>query len=242
MRYRSLDPLEIVDTAGNLARRIGVSFPGSGLSEVAGEVLQVGQEAAGLTRWLGRPQFGPRALAGIAIAALVAGLAMALIGAQVSLSVRGITELLQAIESGINDVVFIAVAVYFLWTLEARIKRRRALAAIHELRALAHIIDMHQLAKDPERLSDAQRPEAPGSPVRALTPFELVRYLDYCTELLALLSKVAALYVQEFADPVTLGAVQEIEDLSSGLSRKIWQKIMILDRIVHADPPASRPL
>ena len=28
--------------------------------------------------------------------------------------------------------------------------RKRALAAIHELRAMAHIVDMHQLTKDPE--------------------------------------------------------------------------------------------
>jgi hypothetical protein len=35
-------------------------------------------------------------------------------------------------------------------TIETRVKRRRALRAIHELRSIAHVIDMHQLTKDPE--------------------------------------------------------------------------------------------
>ena len=58
------------------------------------------------------------------------------------------------------------------------------------------------------------------------------RYLDNCSDLLALISKISALYVQNFDDPVTLAAVNEIENLTNGLSRKIWQKIMIFDRIL----------
>src|ERR1700743_1503967 len=67
---------------------------------------------------------------------------------------------------------------------------------------------------------------------RPQNPAELIRYLDHCSDLLALLSKVAALYVQDFDDPVTLSAVNEIENLTNGISRKIWQKIMIFDRIL----------
>jgi len=46
--------------------------------------------------------------------------------------------------------------------------------------------------------------------------------------MLSLSAKVAALYAQGFGDPVVLSAVSEVENLSTGLSRKIWQKIMIL--------------
>jgi hypothetical protein len=98
------------------------------------------------------------------------------------------------------------------------------------LRSLAHIVDMHQLTKDPERVTGPPA-NTESSPKRALTPFELTRYLDYCSEMLALISKAAALHVQAFDDPPTLDAVEQIEDLTAGLSRKIWQKIMILDRI-----------
>ncbi len=104
------------------------------------------------------------------------------------------------------------------------------LKAIHELRALAHIVDMHQLTKDPESYFAPRGKTAPPAK-RAMTSFELNRYLDYCSELLALISKIAALYVQDFQDPVLLDAVDDVEDLTAGFSRKIWQKITILENL-----------
>ena len=71
--------------------------------------------------------------------------------------------------------------------------------------------------------------ETPSSPKHNLGPAELGRYLDYCSEMLSLIGKLAALYVQKFDDPVALAAVNEVEDLTTGLSRKIWQKIMIIN-------------
>ena len=62
-----------------------------------------------------------------------------------------------------------------------------------------------------------------------LTPLLLNRYLDYCSEMLSLTGKIAALYVQQFDDSVSLVAVSEVEQLTTGLNNKIWQKIMILD-------------
>ena len=74
-----------------------------------------------------------------------------------------------------------------------------------------------------------------------MSDFELLRYLDYCSEMFALVSKVGALTVQGFADPVVLGAVDEVENLTTGLSRKIWQKIMIVQQLVNAPPrPRAR--
>ena len=66
-----------------------------------------------------------------------------------------------------------------------------------------------------------------------MTPFQLTRYLDYCCEGLSLLSKVGAVYVQDFQDPATLSAVNDVESLTTGLSRKIWQKIVVLDRMLQ---------
>jgi len=119
--------------------------------------------------------------------------------------------------------------------LEARRKRARALEALHVLRSLSHIVDMHQLTKDPERIVSGG-PSTPSSPERKMSAFELTRYLDYSTELLAIISKVAALYVQELADPVTVSAANAVEELAVNLSRAIWQKIVILDRVT---PPAT---
>lgn len=53
----------------------------------------------------------------------------------------------------------------------------------------------------------------------------------YCSEALSVISKIAALYFQEFDDPVTLSAVNDVEELTSRLARKVWQKIIILERL-----------
>lgn len=138
------------------------------------------------------------------------------------------TDLAQGIEAIVNEVVFLAIAVFFLFTLESRRRRMQALRAIHELRSIAHIVDMHQLTKDPDAVM-APEHATPSSPRRSMTRFELSRYLDYCSELLSITSKLAALHAQHVQDPVVLDAVNGIQNLTHGLSGKIWQKIMILD-------------
>ena len=47
--------------------------------------------------------------------------------------------------------------------------------------------------------------------------------------MLALIAKISALFAQNIDDPVVLNAVNDLEQLTQGLSGKIWQKIMILD-------------
>jgi hypothetical protein len=60
------------------------------------------------------------------------------------------------------------------------------------------------------------------------------RYLDYCSELLALTGKLAALYSQAVPDEGVAQAVTDIELLGSSLSRKIWQKISMIDTAAPA--------
>src|SRR5437879_3481045 len=131
------------------------------------------------------------------------------------------TNFVQALEASISSVVFIGAAILFFVSWENRIKRRRAMKAVHELRALAHIVDMHQLTKDPESyFAPAPAPANSETNIttRRMTPFELNRYLDYCSEALAIISKIAALYVQNFQDPEVLDAVDDVEDLTAGFS------------------------
>ena len=98
---------------------------------------------------------------------------------------------------------------------------------------------MHQLTKDPEPF--LTRSSTVSSPQRVFTRFELARYLDYCSELLSLTSKLAALHVQCLNDPVVLNAVNDVEILAANLSGKIWQKIMILDIAMPRESPVSSP-
>ncbi len=100
-------------------------------------------------------------------------------------------------------------------------------------RSLAHVIDMHQLTKDPTLVLG---PRTASSPAREMNRFQLARYLDYCAEMLALTAKLAALYAGESDDPVIVAAVNDIETLTSDLGRKIWQKIMILGQLDESRP------
>jgi len=239
--YRSLEPQKIVETAETLHRRIAERLPDSGLSRVGAELLTLSRDAAAVSEWLAAPHWMLRLTAGAGIILMMAIVVGIILSLRVDLGAPKLAELLQGLEAGINEIIFLGIAVFFLLTLERRMKRRRALKAIHELRSIAHIIDMHQLTKDPERVTNPTL-DTTTSPKRVLTPFQLTRYLDYCSEMLAIISKIAALYVQKFDDPVTLSAVNDVEELAAGLSRTIWQKIVILDRILFAGqtiPPES---
>ena len=134
-------------------------------------------------------------------------------------------------EIEINFMILIGGVTIFLWTIENRYKRWRALQALHELRSVAHIIDMHQLTKDPDRLINRNARRTSSSPEFEMTSYELRRYLDYCSEMLSLTGKIAALYVQHFDDSVALASASEIESMTTGLSRKIWQKLLILHTV-----------
>jgi hypothetical protein len=64
--------------------------------------------------------------------------------------------------------------------------------------------------------------------LRDLTNEQLMRYLDYCAEMLSLTGKLAALYAQYFPDATVVAAVNDVEQLTTNLSRKIWQKIVLV--------------
>ena len=234
MTYRALDADAIIATCARLSGRIGERFPGSGLSKVAQELLAVARDTTETIGHIRRPRWWIRfgvALAVLSMLAIVGGLALS---ASAPSSRLELFALLQLVESGVNDVIFLGVAVFFLSSLETRLKRRAALRALHQLRSLAHVIDMHQLTKDPDHHLSPEVSTA-SSPQRGLGRFELGRYLDYCSEMLAIISKLAALYVQDLDDPQVLGAVNDIQGLTTGLSSKIWQKIMIVNSAAGRD-------
>ena len=89
---------------------------------------------------------------------------------------------------------------------------------------------MHQLTKDPGMIQETKKSTL-HSPKRKLSKFELQRYLEYCSEALSLIGKVAALYAQSLPSEVIVRMVNEIEGLSTGFSRKMWQKLIILNEM-----------
>lgn len=182
--YHELNPDKIVETISTLSRRINERFPDSGLLTVCNQLVEISRRAQYQADWIARPIISLRLGIGFLIIVIVAGIIGTMTGLKMPTAKVNFLKFIQVLEAGINDVVLIGVAIFFLVTLERRLKRRRALKSIHELRALAHIIDMHQLTKDPDRLLwEAQ--EMVPSRAEKLTPLQLTRYLDYCSEMLS---------------------------------------------------------
>jgi hypothetical protein len=216
----------VLATLEKLQARIGARFPDAGLAKVCADLIDTAKysarEAADLTR--------PHLLWRLAALALIALGVSAQVAAFRFLDIQVATltapELVQGLEAAVNLLILFGGAIWFLLTLEERMKRQRALDALHRLRSLAHVIDMHQLTKDPTIVLDQHKTSA--SPERTMTQFELTRYLDYCAEMLALIGKLAALYAEGVRDSVVIAAVNDVENLTAGLGRKIWQKITII--------------
>ena len=239
--FLELDAKEILATVERLRDRIKERFPAANLVRVADELVGVSKAHAARSAAIRRPSYVARVVGTIL---LLTAIAVVVYATQQVHPVVGdnwrLTDLLQSIESMLGSIVFLGAGFAFVWSLDARSKRRRCLDALHEMRAMAHIVDMHQLTKDPDSVQPSL-PDTASSPERSLDRAELVRYLDYCSEMLSLIGKVAALYVQGFPDPVALSAVDDIEDLTTSLARKIWQKIMILEQAPPCPPPTMTP-
>ncbi len=228
-KYSELDPAHIVKTLDHVKSRIEQTFPDAGLGKVAIELRQVAQGIISLVEELRRPLWSLRILTIIGITGLII-FAVWLSILTISFSNTGqdgLMETLQGVESATNEIILLSIGIIFFATLENRLKRKKAFQSLHRLRSIAHVVDMHQLSKDPSIILTGA--EITASSPRPMSPEALTRYLDYCAELLAINSKLAALHVQYFQDSEVLKIVNEVEMLAHELSNKIWQKIMILD-------------
>ena len=225
--YRSLNAEKIITTTRALINRISERFPGSNLGKVCEDLYAITEDANARCHWIEKKNYGLRIVIGIIVLVIFSLLVKTILSVKAPGVSLKVTEFVTLLEAGMNAVVLISAAIIFLVTVETRLKRSRALNALHELRSICHVIDMHQLTKDPERVLRSEK-NTKSSPKVNLTVFQLTRYLDYCTEMLSIASKIAALYVQKMNDRVIIRAVNDIEILTTGLSRKIWQKIMIL--------------
>ena len=240
----NLDSEKVVRTLELLQARVGARFPGSGLEGVATELVVEARRTADQAAAIARPFYVTRTLTGVIIVAIVAtalnlwwvsggpGLDwltdIAPRGAQrAAVDPLGLAAGLEAL---VNLAILGSLALWFLINSEAREKRKRTLQALHGLRSFAHVVDMHQLTKDPTIVL-SQGSATAASPTRSMDQFQLTRYLDYCAEMLALIGKLAALYAARTQDPQVVAAVNDVEGLCTDLGRKIWQKITILSAL-----------
>jgi hypothetical protein len=227
--YQQLSAERILATLEKLQARILARFPQSGLAKVCADLIETAHFVARDASSLAKPDRTWRAGAiALVILGIVAQIA-AFKFLRVQSEALSAPDIVQGLEAAVNLLILFGGGVWFLLTLEERIKRRRVLDALHQLRSLAHVIDMHQLTKDPTIVLDTQK--TPASPERTMSQFELTRYLDYCSEMLALIGKLAALYGERMRDGVVIDAVNDMENLTTSLGRKIWQKITIISAL-----------
>ncbi|HEU5486560.1 MAG TPA: hypothetical protein VFU98_16735 [Microlunatus sp.] len=230
-RYQRLDAVQVVATTTRLQRRVSARFPQRGLARVSGELVrvaeQVAESAADARHRLRRIRVATRVISVVVVVITVVALVLTLRDAVIN-GLEHSFEWLPLIESTVNDIVFAALAVFFLYALPNRIERSYLLGQLHRLRSLAHIVDMHQLTKDPERLRPGFTSTSETVDVHLSTAQAMENYLDYCSEMLSLIGKIAALCAEESQDSVILDTVSTIETLTTGMSRKIWQKISLL--------------
>jgi hypothetical protein len=235
MPYTMLDPDKIIKTADILETRVSERFPNASLVGVAEELKAIAIDAKARAEKLSEPIQWLRVAT---FASVFLGIVVFFfIGTFLNFDriATGAFDFVQGIEATINAVVLAGLGFITIAKSEERIKRRKVLDGLHGLRSVIHIIDMHQLTKDPVSLRTGFKP-TPSSPERKLTPNELVRYLDYCSEMLSLTGKISALYAQAVPDMEVVNAVNDVEALGGNLSRKIWQKIMLIepDKVTRA--------
>jgi hypothetical protein len=227
--YRTLDPNQIIKTLVTLNQRIDDRFPGSGLAKVCAELVLLARETESRIAATSRPNFALRIAIGSVLAAGIFMLTK--IGAIIELKreSENLSGVLQGVDSAFNILLLTGGGMLYLTTLESRWSRHKIMEHLHELRSIVHVIDMHQLPKDPssDRPATVAVPER-DAPQRVLTSFELARYLDYCSEMLSLTGKVAALYAQASKDSLVIEAASDIDQMTTNLSQKIWQKISII--------------
>ena len=223
-----LDTSKVVETITLLIRRIGERFPDSGLLNIANNLRTLAIDGVARSELISKPNLFLRVSVGGIIFFAIALFIFSVNHIDLAEKKLDIGELVQLTEAGLNTIVIIVAAAIFLITVENRIKRIRAMASLHQLRTIIHVIDMHQLTKDPSSVLSIP---TDSSPERTMSRSELNRYLDYCSELLSLTSKIAAVYGQAIHDREVASAVSEVETLTIGLSRKIWQKIATIGSI-----------
>ena len=226
-------------TVAQLERRILARFGERGLTKAArdlGQLVVLVQSEADAVARPTAPHDPDRPChrSVVIVVATVAALGISL-RSVVTEGLPNTADWVPLVESVVNDLVFAAIAVVFLWAVPERLERRTLLRLLHRLRSLAHVIDMHQLSKDPEQVSPTYTPTA-QSVAHGLDAEQLHHYLSYCSEMLSLTAKTAALCAEHTADGVVLETVSYIETLSTELSNKIWQKISLLPQDLRHHP------
>jgi hypothetical protein len=216
-RHR-LDPSRIVKTAEKLARVIGDRLPESNLHELAVELVHIAHSTEVRAMHARQPIYVVRAASLLAIVASILLLGFLIAHVKARWVFSSIAEMFQATDAGFNLMTLLVGALWFFASFEARIKRRRTLVSIEELREFIHVVDLAQLYYTPDL-------DMPVLVAPRLTLELDGTYLLMCTQMLAVIGNLASLYSRGAADDSILRAVFEVELLANAITAKLHSKM-----------------
>lgn len=224
-----LDTDKILGTAKNLAEDIDARLPGSNLAGLAHELAGLAVAAEERGKRAQKPIYAIRAVSTLAIVLGLLALWYLAGHIHTKWEFGTITEVFEALHTGFELLVIVVGALWTCVTLESRIKRKKALGFIEELREFIHVIDVTQLYFTPD-LYRSRHGTTPGHLALDET------YLLYCTQMLAVLGNLAPLYTRGATGDSILRAASEVEMLAIAVATKHLSKAETVRGMGRSNP------
>ena len=144
-----LEPEKIIDSVSILEKRISDRFPDSGLKDVCREFLMLAEKTKKNISYISKPNIPLKVFSYLIIAVGLGGIIFSFSLINFKVKTFDLEKLVSISNGMFNNLFLIGAAFLFLITMESRINRKLAIKSLHKLRVISHVIDMHQLTKDP---------------------------------------------------------------------------------------------
>ena len=220
-----LNPVTIVNTADNLKKEIADRLPGSALAKLAEELENLARQSEDRIESFKRPVYKIRIFSFLTIFLAIAILTWSITSLPASWRFETVAELFEAIDTGFNLIVLLTGALWFLYSLEATLKRKQALESIKSLRQFIHTIDITQLYYTP----DIYKPDSHLSDSAVKLDNS---YLLLCAQMLGIIGNLSALYTQADSSDSVWRASSEAEILANAIATKLVTKTEVISSVM----------
>ncbi|MGO9601023.1 MAG: hypothetical protein ACLP7Q_23830 [Isosphaeraceae bacterium] len=216
-RMHRLDPARVIETTENLDRRVRDRFPESNLAGLTAELARIARQTDKRVRQARRPIYIIRVACLLAVTVGLLGLWYLVRHIRTRWEFGTITEVFESADAGFNLLVVLAGALWFLITIEARVKRKETLAFLGELIEFVQLIDVTQLYYTPEFYRSNPLP-GDTSPRLDYT------YLLFCSEMLGVIGNLAPLYTRGNLDDSVWRAASDVVMLANAINGRLLSK------------------
>lgn len=165
-----LDPQRILETARKISLRVEERFPGSSAAGMSRELAKVADVTVVQVERARRPSVGLRVAAWGLIGLGLIKLVEISKYLHTNFELGNPGEFIQSFQASLETCVLPGASILFVLGWENRIKRRRTLHYLRELRTIAYLVDIHQINKTPDTIR-FDMPLTAHSPVRVMSPF-----------------------------------------------------------------------